>query len=275
MFTTGPKYLIALSVTAWISAIAYGLITGGDFVGVLSYGFKGGVGEHLGYTLLHGVFGITAVLAGVLFANRDGEAETLARLAGTDVVPEVKPPAAPSYWGALGAVGIACLMLGVAISEVFLYLGLAVLFVVAVEWLALTWSDRATGDAETNSNIKDRILGPIEVPMLGSLAIASIMIGVSRVFLAAGKIGAVVAGGVLATLIFGAAVALAQTDAPKKFISAAVAGLAVLVIGGGVVGAIVGPAPIHHDDEHEGDHSDEDDHSGAGVSTEEGLLIND
>ena len=273
MFTTGPKYLIALSATAWISAIAYGLITGGDFVGVLSYGFKGGVGEHLGYTLLHGIFGVTAVLAAVLFTNRDGEAETLARLAGTDVVPEVRPPSTPSYWGALAAVGIACLMLGVAISIVFLYLGLAILFVVAVEWLALAWSDRATGDPETNSNIKDRILGPIEVPMLGSLAIASMMIGVSQVFLAAGKLGAVIAGGVLATLIFGTAVLLAETDAPKKFVSAAVAGLAVLVIGGGVVGAIVGPAPIHG---HEEDHSEDDgDHSDDGESTEEGLFIND
>ncbi|NNE95542.1 MAG: hypothetical protein HKN24_05885 [Acidimicrobiales bacterium] len=263
MFTWGPKYLIALSVGAWLGAVAYGLITGGDVVGVLSYGFKGGVGEHLGYSLLHGVFGVTAVLAGVLFASRDGEAETLARLAGTEVVPEVTPPTRSSYWGALSAAGVACLMLGVAVSSVFLYLGLAVLFVVAIEWLALAWSDRATGDPETNAIVKERMLGPIEVPMLGGLAIASIMIGISRIFLAVSKTGAVVAGSVVAILIFGTAVVLAQTDAPRRFISAAVASLAVLVIGGGVVGAIAGERELHHGD----DHSEDGDHS----ETEEGL----
>ncbi len=272
MFTWGPKYLIGLSVMAWISALAYGLITGGDIVGVLSYGFKGGVGDHLGYTLLQALFAVTAVLSGVLFTNRDGESETLAKIAGTEVVPEVTAPTAPSYWGALAAAGVACLMLGVAISSVFLYLGIAVILVVAIEWLSLAWSDRATGDPETNSAIKDRLLGPIEIPMLGSLGIAAMMIGISRIFLAVSKIGAVVAGGIIATVIFGTAVALAQTDAPRKFISAAVAGLAVMVIGGGVVGAIAGERDVHgHDD----DHSEEDDHSEDGESTEEGLLINE
>ena len=274
MFTWGPKYLIALSITAWLSAMAYGLITGGDIVGVLSYGFKGGVGDHLGYSLLNGVFGVTAVLAAVLFATRDGEAETLARLAGTDVVPQVTPPTRPSYWGALSAAGVACLMLGIAISSVFLYLGIAILFAVGVEWLALAWSDRATGDPETNALVKQRILGPIEVPMLGALAIASMMIGVSRVFLAVSKTGAVVAGSIFTVMIFGTAILLAQTDAPRRFISAAVTGLAVLVIGGGVVGAIAGERDVHgHSDE--GDHSDDGDHSEDGESTEEGLWINE
>ncbi|MGI9609979.1 MAG: hypothetical protein ACR2NL_06765 [Acidimicrobiia bacterium] len=270
MFTWGPKYLIALSITAWLAALAYGLITGGDFVGVLSFGYEGGVGDHLGYALLQGVFGVTAVLAGVLFATRDGEAETLARLAGTDVVPQVTPPQRPAYWGAVSAAGVACLMLGVAISSVFLYLGIAILVAVGIEWTALAWSDRATGDPDTNALVRERLLGPIEVPMLGALVIASMMIGVSRVFLALSKTGAVVAGSIFTVVVFGTAVLLAQTDAPKRFISAAVSGLAVLVIGGGVVGAIAGERDVHaHSDE--GDHSEEDDHS----EDEEGLVIND
>ncbi len=267
MFTWGPKYFIGLSVTAWIGALAYGLITGGDIVGVLSLGFKGGVGDHLGFTLLVGVFGITAVMAGVLFATRDGEAETLARLAGTDSVPQVTPPGAPSYWGALGGFGAASLMLGVAISPIFLYLGIAVIFVVAIEWISLAWSDRATGDPATNSDVKDRMLGPIEIPMLGALAIAATMIGLSRIFLAVSKTGAVIAGGLVATAIFGTAVLLTQTDAPKRFVSAAAAAIAVLIIGGGVVGAVVG--------ERELDHGEEEDHSEEGEPTEEGLLIDE
>lgn len=267
MFTWGPKYLIGFSLVAWGGALLYGLITGGDIVGVASLGYKGGVGEHLGYTLLMGVFLVSAVLAGVLFATRDGEAETLARLAGTDNVPQVTPPTAPSYWGALSAFGAACLMLGVAISAVFLYLGIAVLVVVAIEWLALTWSDRATGDPATNRDVKDRMLGPIEIPMLGALGIAATMIGISRIFLAVSKTGAVVAGGLVATAIFATAVLLTQTDAPRRFISAAVAALAVVIIGGGVVGAIAG--------ERELEHPEEENHSEDGGSGEEGMLINE
>ncbi|NNF56550.1 MAG: hypothetical protein HKN03_19150 [Acidimicrobiales bacterium] len=267
MFTWGPKYLIGFSFVAWGGALLYGLITGGDIVGVASFGYKGGVGDHLGYTLLMGAFLITAVLAGVLFATRDGEAETLARLAGTDNVPQVTPPTAPSYWGALSAFGAACLMLGVAVSSVFLYLGIAVLVVVAIEWLALTWSDRATGDPATNRDVKDRMLAPIEIPMLGALAVAAIMIGISRIFLAVSKTGAVVAGGLVATAIFGTAVLLTQTNAPRRFISAAVAGLAVVVLGGGVVGAIVGERELEH-------HEDEI-HSEDSGSTEEGMMIHE
>ncbi len=269
MFTWGPKYLIGLSVTAWLAALAYGLVTGGDIVGVLSFGYKGGVGEHLGYTLLMGAFTVLAMLAGVTFATRDGEAETLARLAGTDTVPQVTPPTAPSYWGLLSAFGIACLMLGVALTSVFLYLGIAVIAVVAIEWVALAWSDRATGDPDTNRAIRERMLGPIEVPMLGAVAIAAMMIGVSRVFLAVSKTGAVVAGSIFTILLFGTAVLLAQTDAPRRFISAAVTALAVLVLGGGVVGAIAGEREIHHGEE---EHSDDGE---TGESTEEGLLIDE
>jgi hypothetical protein len=144
-----------------------------------------------------------------------------------------------------------------------------VIAVVAIEWVALAWSDRATGDADTNRAVRERMLGPIEVPMLGALSIAAMMIGVSRVFLAVSKTGAVVAGSIFTVLLFGTAVLLAQTDAPRRFISAAVAALAVLVLGGGVVGAIAGERELDHGEE---EHSDEGD---SGESTEEGLWIDE
>lgn len=263
MFTTGSKFFYGLSIVAFVAAAAYGWTTGGDGLGPLSVGYKGGVGDHLGYALLMGVFFASAFLGGVAFFTRDGEAETLARIAGTEQVPQVTPPTAPSYWGALTAFGLACLMLGVAISQVFLYLGIAVIGVVAVEWMALAWSDRATGDPETNRAVRDRLLGPIEIPMLAALGIATIMIGLSRILLANSKTGAVVAGAIVATLIFGGANVLAQTNAPRRYVSAAVAALGVLVIGGGIVGAIIG--------EHEIDHGGEEHHDEGDSTEEEGL----
>ena len=69
------------------------------------------------------------------------------------------------------------------------------------------------------------------------------------------------------TAIFATAVVLTQTDAPRRFISAAVAALAVVILGGGVVGAIVG--------ERELEHPAEENHSEDGGSGEEGMLIHE
>ena len=265
MFTWGSKYLFGVSVVAWVGAVVYGLVTGGDPVGVLSFGYKGGVGDHLGYAILQAVFMGTALLGGVAFITRDGDAEAMAARIGEDNVPQVTPPAGQSYWGPVTAFGVACLILGVSVSFAFLVLGLAVLFVVGVQWMTLAWSDRATGDPAVNEVMRQRILGPVEIPMMGSLAIAVVVIGVSRIFLTVSEIGAVVAGGVLSAAVFGAAVMLSKTDAPKKLISTVVVVGAVAVLAGGVIGAVRGPRDFHHGEETE-EHEGE---SGGEGNTEE------
>lgn len=261
MFTWGSKYLFGVSLAAFLGAVAYGLITGGGPVGVISAGYKGGVGEHVGYALLLSA-SLSALLLGIASViTRDGDAEDMAALAGSDSALAVRPPAGLSIAAPLTAFGVGSMVVGVAVSKAFLYLGIAVLLIVGIEWLVQAWSDRATGDDQVNNIIRRRVLGPIEVPMLGGLAIAVIVLGLSRILLAVSEVGSVVIVSAAAAFVFFSAVLIAKTKAPRAIISAIVTFGALAVLAGGIVGAVSGERDFHHGEE---------EHSEEGESTVEG-----
>jgi hypothetical protein len=242
MFTWGSKLFLGLGTAFLVAALVYGIVTGGD-LGVLTVGWWGGVGEHLGYGVLLGV-ALALLLAGVVLVwIRDADAEDVTVLAGTEQLPRAMPPLSRNYWGAVAGFGVGCVLLGLSVSEIFLLVGLVLLIVAAAEWLILDWADQATGDPVANNTIRNRIMLPLEIPVFGALAIGVFALGVSRVFLAVPAMGAVAIASVLATVIFGLAVAFAYR--PQWFrpqlVSGLLAGLAVLVLVGGVVGAAVGP----------------------------------
>ncbi len=264
MLTWGSKFLLGVSGSALIGAIVYAIVTGGEPVGAISAGYKGGVGDHLGYTVLLAVSLSALVLAVVTIITRDGDAEAMAALAGAEQVPAVTPPAAGSYWGIVSAFGVACLVIGFAVSTAFWILGVAVLLVAALQWLVLAWSDRATGDPETNAVIRTRVVGPFEIPMMSMLTIGVIAVGASRVFLAASEIGAVVIGSIVTVVIFGAAVVLSKVEVKRGVMSGIVALGAVAILAGGIAGAAIGQRDFHHGEEHGEEHSDDSHSEGEG-----------
>lgn len=255
MLTWGSKYLFGLSGFALVGAIVYGLVTGGDPVGVISAGYKGGVGDHLGYAILLAVSTTSLVLAATTIITRDGDAEEMAARAGVAGVPAVSPPATGSVWGIVTAFGVSALIIGVAVNQAFFYLGIAVLFVTGLNWLVLAWSDRATGDPAVNEVIRRRVLGPVEIPMIGMLIIAVIAIGMAQIFLTVSKEGAVVAGSIATILVFGGAVIMSKIDVKRNVMSGIVVLGAAAVLVGGIVGAARGPRDFEH--HHEEDHSEE------------------
>ena len=257
MFTWGSKYLFGVSAAAFVAAIAYGLITGGDPVGVVSIGYKGGVGEHVGYTLLLAASLSALVLGIVSVITRDGDAEEMSALAGSERALAVRPPTGLSIVGPLTAFGVGCLAVGLAVSQAFLYLGVVVLLVVGIEWVVRDWSERATGDEEVNTVIRTRVLGPFEVPMLSALAIVVVVLGLSRVLLAVSKTGSVIVVVAAASFVFFSAVLISKAKAPRPIISAIVTFGAVAVLAGGIVGAVAGEREFHE----EGEHSEEGDSS--------------
>jgi hypothetical protein len=261
MFTWGSKYLFAIAVVSLLGAGLFGLITGGDVLGVMSVGYKGGVGDHGGYATLFTIGIVSAGLGVFSLAIRDGDAEVAAARAGAEHVLSVSTPTRPSYWGPLTAFGVACLIVGVAVSRAFVVLGIVVLSVVAIQWAILAWSDRATGDGEVNEVIRKRVLGPIEVPMMAVLGIAVVVLGVSRVLLAVSETGATVVASVVAALVFAVAVAVVKSNASRSVISGVVAIGALAVLAGGIVGAVVGEREIGHGPEAE---THEDGGEGAG-----------
>ena len=262
MFTWGPKFLFAISLSGFLGALIYGLVTGGEPVGVISAGYKGGVGDHTGYAILLGV-GVTAqVLTWILVATRDGDAEALAVRVGADSLPAVSPPADPSYWGIFVAFGFAGVVLGLSLDSLWFYLGLAVVFVGSLQWLILAWSDRATGDVEVNRIIRRRVVAPFEVPVMATLAIAIVVILTSRVFLAVPEIWAVVAGGIATLLVFGGAVLLSMIDLKPAVVRSMMVLGGVVLLAGGVAAGVVGERDFHHDEGHDTEQDAE--HEGEG-----------
>ena len=73
MFTTGFKLYFGIAVGLFIAAIVHGYATGGGHVGPLTWGWKGGVGDHIGYVVLMGLSVVSGTLGLVLVAFRDAD----------------------------------------------------------------------------------------------------------------------------------------------------------------------------------------------------------
>lgn len=253
MITTGSKWFYGLGLVSLVLAAAYGWTTGGNGLGPLTAGYKGGVGDHFGYGLLLSGAVVAVFLGAVATAARDADAAAVAQVAGTDTVPEVTPAGA-SYWPPVAAFGAALVVIGLVSQAVLVVFGLIVLGIVLVEWAVQAWADRATGDPETNRRIRNRLMNPIEYPAAGVLALGVIAIAMAQVFLALPKEAAVWVALVASLAIVGAGFVIASR--PKLSSNVVVALLvvgALVVIGIGVAGGVAGPREFHHIGE-EGDH---------------------
>ena len=260
MSTWGSKYLAGMTIASFAGTIAYGIVTGGDLVGVVSSGYKGGVGEHTGYAILLVTTLVLAALTVFDLKIDDGDAESAYARAGAARPLPVTASRTPSYWGPLTGLGLACAALGIAVSSAFWILSVLILAVVGLEWTVQAWSDRATGDENLNRAMRGRVLSPIEVPLLSLLIVAIVVVGMSRIMLALPSYGSVVITGLAASLLFGVSIALVKGKATRSVISAVATVAVVAVAAAGIVGAAMGERDFHHGEEHSETH-DGDDHS--------------
>ncbi|HKY66383.1 MAG TPA: hypothetical protein VJM49_08445 [Acidimicrobiales bacterium] len=258
MIPTGSKWFFGLGFLTLVLAAAYGWTTGGNGLGPLTVGFKGGVGDHLGYGILLSASVVSFFVGTVVTASRDAEADAVAQVAGTDTVPTVTPAGA-SYWPPVAAFGAALVVVGLVTEALLFVLGLIVLGIVLVEWGVQSWADRATGDPETNRRIRNRLMNPLEFPAAGVLALAVLAIAFSRVFLALSAEATVWVALAAAVVVVGAGFLVA---ARPKISSNVLVGLvalgAIAVIAIGIVSGVAGTREFeHHGDEEEGEHADE------------------
>lgn len=258
MFTTGSKWFFGVAGAALVAALVYGGATnpsdvGMDtFMGVLTLGYKGGVGDHIGYAVLMAIAGSAIFLGSSIAAFRDADVEAEAELLGVEAVPEVTAPVQGSYWPVVGAFGAGAVVVGLVTSAALVMLGIVVLVAVAFEWAIAAWADRATVDTTVNQAARRRVMLPFEVPVLGAIGIAVFVLAISRILLTVNKLGVYLIFGGLATAVL--IIAFILSSRPKINPSV-VAGLCVVgalaVLAGGVVSAIVGPREIeHHEPEH-------------------------
>lgn len=251
MFTTGSKWFFGLSAVAFVLAVVYGYGTGGDLLGPFTAGYWGAVGDHLGYTVLVSI-ALGADLLGLMsLATRDASPSALAELAGTEEAPPAQVPSPGAYWPVVGAFGVGLVVLGLVISNVLFIVGFFVLLAAGVEWMVLAWSDRATGDPETNRLVRNRLMGPFEVPLAGFLIVAGTVAAVSRLLLTSSELGAVAVATVLGVLILaiGAVIAVRPTLSSNT-IAAVLVVCAVGVVAVGVGSAARGERVIEHHEPH-------------------------
>ena len=254
MITTGTKWFIGLGVATMVLAVAYGYTTGGNGLGPLSVGYKGGVGDHFGYGVLLIAAFVSLAQGLLLEAWRDADPQAQAQVASLDAVPAVRP-AAVSCWPAIAAFGAGLVLVGLVYEPLLFIFGLIVLGIVLVEWTVQTWADNATGDPETNRRIRNRLMNPIEFPVGGALAVAVVIISFSRLFLATSKDGAVIGAGVLAALVLiGGWVLAARPKISANVVVGVLLVVAVAVIGMGVASGIAGQRDYHKVGEEEGEH---------------------
>ncbi len=190
MIPSSSKFFYALGAVLFVTAVVYGYTTGGGEVGPLSLGYKGPVGDVLGYSMLLGGAGVALFIGFATTAFREADPEVGAEMLGTETAPAPTAPGS-SYWPVVGAFGLALVVVGVALNSAFFVAGLILLGAVALEWTMQAWSERATGDPAVNREIRNRMMNPIEVPVAGFAAIAIVILGFSRLFLAISKEGAV------------------------------------------------------------------------------------
>ncbi|HEY4377755.1 MAG TPA: hypothetical protein VGM93_11380 [Acidimicrobiales bacterium] len=251
MFKTGAKFLYGLAAFGFVAAFLFATATGdhsvnmSSLIGPITLGYKGRVGDHLGYGIFAGLGIVAMFLAIVVSAVRDADPEAEAEYAGVDMVPEVEAPRTASYWPIVGAFAAGSLALGLAVSKEFFFVGIAGIAVVTVEWASVAWADRATGDPEVNRAIRGRFMHPVEIPATALLGIGAFVLLISRVLLAVPEAtSAVIFGGVPALgLAVGATIAV-----KPKVSSSVVAGLLLVgglaVLGGGIAAGVHGHRKI-------------------------------
>ena len=258
MFTTGFKFFFGIGMALATGAVFYGYTTGGNHLGPLSMGWKGGVGEQLGYSVLLGL-GVTAMTVALfLVFFRDADPAAQAHYMGVEQIPTNSLVTA-SFWPVVGAFGVGAMAIGLVLHTAVFVTGLIICGVVAVEWLMDGWADRATGDPEANRVLRNRVMAPIEIPALGAVIVALGVLATSRILLATSKLGSVVVAGVLSVLILGIAVLFAsKRRINKNILAGSVLVMAVAVLAGGIVATVTGERDFEHHEVHTDDENGTD-----------------
>ena len=261
MLTPGFRLFFGFTLAAVAAAAIYGVASGsgGDteyfavlnvetWVGVLSLGYKGGIGDHVGYVVLMGFAVLSALVAVFLVAYRDADAESVGELMNDGQTPDTQADLEANYWPAVAAFGVGAMIVGLVTHATIFVIGLVIVGAAIFEWMLTAWADRATADPVVNRNLRNRIMRPIEYPVTAALGVAVLVLALSRVFLTVSEFSAVIVAGVVATGIFFIAVVFAVVPRiSRSVIAGTVAVICIGVLVAGVITAAMGSRDFHHE----------------------------
>ena len=232
MFTTGSKLLIGGSVLAVVTAIAYG-IAQNEAIGIV------------------GLISIAIALGGIAAFNVWARDSNLSAMDATALVTSEASddPPGSSIWPMVFAVGGVIVVLGLVSQQTVFTIGVVVLLAAGAQWMVQAWSEDAHGDVEVRAAVRDRIAHPLEMPLMGAVAIGIIAFSMSRVMLWLSKTNTVIAFVVLAAIVASIAFFFAFRPSVKRGAIGGALGVgAVLVVASGVAAGVDGERDIH---EHE------------------------
>ena len=165
MFSTGFKYFLGVTVLS-VAALIMSFF-------VLDQLAIAGVAISM-------LIAVTALLAGIAVATRDGQTTTATPDSSKELV-------AQSMWPLVTSIGVVLLALGLVTSSLVFFSGLVVVLGALAEWMVQSWSERASKDKNYNALARKRILNPIEFPVLAALGLGVVIYSFSRIMLAVDK----------------------------------------------------------------------------------------
>lgn len=251
VLTYGFRFLAAIAGFSVLAGFVFAI--DGDegltdnLLGPLTFGWKGGVGAHVGYVVLMGAVVAAAGLAGILVAFRDGDLTAQAQVVRAESLPLTRTPTAISFLPLLIALLVIAAIVGLTSSPGLFQASLFGMAGLGGTWTVRAWANRATGDDEVNDQVYHRVIDPLRVPLVSAAVVAFIAIGLSRVLLATGKIASTLVFIVVATLIFGLALLLAaRPRISRDAVNLVVVVLAVALLVAAIIGVIAGQREFHH-----------------------------
>ncbi|MBC8364408.1 MAG: hypothetical protein H8E59_05370 [Actinobacteria bacterium] len=246
MLTTGFKLWFGIFVAALGAAVFAGYTSGGDETGPISLAWKGTVGNHVSYGLLMTAAAVALGLALFSIAFRDGDAEAAAELLDTDDAPPGQRPVGGSWWPVFAALGVGATAVGVVVHPVVFVIGICAVAAVAVEWAITNWSEKLSGDESHNAEHREKLMRPVEIPVLGVAGIGVLVLAMSRVLLASSVNGAVIVATVVGVVVLGGAVLISRNPSlPRGVVQGALLVGFVAVIVAGIVTAATGEREFH------------------------------
>ena len=284
MFSPGFRLFMGFAGFGLLTAFFYAVVTGDGggadylgfidaevWVGAASLGWSGGVGDHVGYVILVMFAIASAGLAIMLTAFRDADSDAVSEL-NNGTLPPAQGPVSYNYWPIIGAVGLGTLVIGLVTHTAIFVVGLILILTTAFELMMSAWADRATGDPIANAELRNRIMKPVEVPVLGVIGIAVTVICASRIFLAVSKSWAIWLAVIISAVVFIAALAFALAEKVNRNVVAGVLATgAIVLLASGVASAVVGERDMsHHHGEHSESHGEghDENHSDEGTHSD-------
>jgi hypothetical protein len=241
------RFYVGFAAVAVVGAVAAAIGSSTDpvidrVIGPLSVGWKGGVGDHLAYTVLLGVGAVSALLGGLFTAFRDADPSAVAQIAHLEDVPLTRAPVGTSYWPVVGAFSVVTMLIGLSLGSRPLALaGAAVLGATAFMWTARAWAERATGDDTANVELYRQVTEPLRLPVLALVLIGVMVIGFSRVLLALPTKGSAAVFGLVAAAVFiGAAIIAFRPKLSRSAITLILFVFGILLVVSGIIGAVHG-----------------------------------